>query len=410
MPRTTRPMSTPRRVRSLHRASLLGAIALISLLSGLLATTPAEADSSVKFMRDARSDFDPYLTSDDDATRDWIRENYWRMRGYAPFFSNNAIEWAPPTHVYRDAYAIYNDRKNYPNRPDLKTLEQHPDWALRDAAGKPLYIQFGCSNGSCPQFAADIGNPEFRRYWIEQAAEVLDDGYKGLYIDDVNMEWRISNGSGQSTTPIDPRTGQPMTIEAWRLYMAKFMAEVAAAFPSVEITHNNLWFAPRDEDSIRREIDSADFVNLERGFNDAGIVGGTGKFGYETLLAQIESIHASGASAILMPYGLDRQSAEFELANYFLIKTGRDALMSDYRANPSDFWNGWQTDLGRPKGHWRIWRGLFRRNYQGGMVLVNQPDAATASVRVPANLHDLDGNSVRKLTLSARSAKVLIRD
>ena len=170
--------------------------------------------------------------------------------------------------MYDDAYAIY---------PGSQMASQHPEWILKDAAGNNLYIPYGCSGGSCPQFAGDISNVEFRRNWIAEASAHIAHGYRGLFVDDVNLEQRTGNGQGQQVAPVDRSTGQPMSAASWRAYMAEFMAEIRAALPNAEIVHNALWFANSDagtnDPSIRREIESANYVLLERGVNDSGLTG-----------------------------------------------------------------------------------------------------------------------------------------
>ena len=147
------------------------------------------------------------------------------MRGYAPFF-NRALDWAPPAHLYRDLYAIYRDRA-----ADRRLLVRHPSWVLRDSLGRPLYIPWGCSAGSCPQYAADIGNPRWRAHWIAEARERFRRGYSGIFIDDVNMLMRVANGSGAFVRPFDPRTLAPMTDADWRRYVAEFTDQIEAALP-----------------------------------------------------------------------------------------------------------------------------------------------------------------------------------
>ena len=102
----------------------------------------------------------------------------------------------PNTWAYLDLYGI-------PKDSSLVTL--HPDWILHDSAGNRLYIPWGCGNGSCPNYAGDMTNSGFRTWWIANAKSVFAKGYKGFWIDDVNMEFRISDGSGNDAIPIRPR-------------------------------------------------------------------------------------------------------------------------------------------------------------------------------------------------------------
>ena len=389
------------------------AATLIALAVTLLALTIAadraaaqEAAGEVNVQLNAGAQLDHSLISDPSAEEQaFMQQKYWRARGFAPFF-DQALGWAPPTHFYQDLYALY---RNDPR--DKKIMQEHPDWVLRDSQGNPLYIPWGCSNGVCPQYAADIGNPEFRAYWIEMARGHFAKGYTGIFVDDVNLEMAVGSGNGQRLAPIDPRTGETMTEESWRRYVAEFTEEIRAAFPDKEIVHNSIWWMDHDDPSVQRQTAAADYVEMERGFNDPNIAGGDGEFGYETYLEHAEWLHDQGAGVIFESYELDAQAAVFELASYFLVSTGNDAITSEFGTEPDDWWAGWETDLGAPKGERREWKGLIRRDFEGGTVIVNQPEAPATSVKLPPRIWtDQDGTRVkRRVSLDERSALVLTK-
>jgi putative glycosyl hydrolase-like family 15 (GHL15) protein len=383
------------------------AVAAVACLLAAPAAAPALASEAgqVQFLRNATSEFDPYLTGSTSEQKQWMRDHYHRMRGYAPFFDNHAIDWAPPAFVYRDLYAIYNS----PGEDGLDLMQQHPNWVLRDPQGQPLYIDYNCS-GSCPQFAADVGNPQWRQWWIDSVRADLDQGYAGLHIDDVNMEMKVSDGNGNFARPTDPRTSQPMTDASWRRYVAEFTEQIRDAFPTTEISHNPLWWMSHADPYVRRQIDASDYVQLERGFTDGGLVRGSGRWGYETYLAHVDWLHSRGRAVIYEPKALDAAGAMFELASYLLVNDGIDMMDSYYRADPDNWWKGWQTDLGKARGARYAWKGLLRRDFTGGTALVNQPDAATRKVELPRARawRELEGNRVESITLRGREAVVLI--
>ena len=185
-------------------------------------------------------------------------------------------------------------------------------------------MPWGCANGSCPQYAADIGNPAFRAYWIERAGALIEKGYRGLWIDDVNLTWRVSNDAGEHVKPVDPRTGKLMTLDDWRRYFAEFMEEIRQALPDAEIAHNSIWYAgPLDDIFIQRQIDAADYINLERGATDPGLSGGGGKYGRETFFAFVDFVQSRGRSVIMMDYGTAFSERDYGLAAWFLISNGR---------------------------------------------------------------------------------------
>ena len=121
----------------------------------------------------------------------------WRMTVWSPYFDEKTA-WFANGWVYDDAYAIYTERNSSQNTPNGSS---------RTPQGNRLYIPYGCSAGSCPQYAADISNLAYRHYWIENLKEELAHGYRGVFIDDVNMNMQVGNGSEQHVAPIDPSTG-----------------------------------------------------------------------------------------------------------------------------------------------------------------------------------------------------------
>ena len=150
-------------------------------------------------MRAAEGSFDTFTSSPTVAQQDWMRAHYWRMRAYAPYFDSR-LGWSSKAWVYQSAYAIY---------PGSEVDVQHPEWILRDAAGNKLYIPSGCSGGKCAQYAADIGNPAFQKWWIDQSRAKLAKGYAGIYVDDVNLYRKVSNGLGQTASIRSTRAPAP---------------------------------------------------------------------------------------------------------------------------------------------------------------------------------------------------------
>jgi hypothetical protein len=384
-----------------HRVFLAALFAVVTML-GTTVISQAMADSAgtVRFVRFSEPSFDRYLEDPSPTARSWLNTHIWRMGVYAPYF-NAMTAWYPNGWLYKDAYALYTDQS---------VASQKPDWVLRDASGAPLYIKWGCSNGTCPQYAANISSRAFRQWWISNARAELATAYRGLFVDDVNMEMQVSNGHEEATAPIDPSTGQPMTAGAWRAYMATFMQEVRAALPGAEIVHNVIWFsadhAGAADPSIRTELSSANYVYLERGVNDAGLTGGRGSWSVNALLSYIDEIHALGRGVVLDGAAGDPQGLQYNLAAYFLLSTGNDAV-SGGGQTPESWWAGWSASLGEARAARYTWNGLLRRDFTGGTVLLNPPGAPTRTVSLSAPMRDIDGNTITSVTLAAASGAVL---
>ena len=372
------------------------AVALAFATSASSAEAAGPEAGSVRFTRAAEADFDRYTSSPSSAQATFMRDRFWRMRTYAPYFDER-LSWYRDAWTYRDLYAVYRDDE---------LARAHPEWILKDAAGRRLYIPFDCGGGSCTQYAGDIGNPAFRAHWIAEARAQAAD-YRGIFVDDVNLEPRVSDGQGDHVMPLDERTGRTMTEAAWRRYIADFTEEIAAAMPDKEIVHNALWFAGHDDPAVQRALRAATHVEIERGVNDPGLTGGGGQFGYETLLKHIDWLHAHGKGVILDSYADSRSEVEYELASYFLVSSGRDGMGTGWRSAPGDWWAGYDVQLGAPRGPRYEWQGLVRRNFQHGFVLVNQPGAKTAAVALGAGAHDATGEPRSSISLSGAQGAVI---
>lgn len=380
------------------RPPLVAVLAAVLGAAGLASSASAAGPEAgaVKIARAAESDFDGHTLNPTPDAQAFMRERFWRMRTYSPYFDQR-LAWYPNAWTYRDIYAVYRDS-------DLAA--QHPEWILRDGAGNELYIPFACGGGSCTQYAGDIGDPAFRAHWIARA-KAQAGAYRGLFVDDVNLEPRVSDGHGEHRMPFDERTGRTMTEADWRRYMAEFTEQIRAAMPDKEIVHNALWFVGHDDASVRRQLEAATHLEIERGVNDPGLTGGSGPFGYETLLRHIDWLHARGKGVVLDSHADSRIQVEYELASYFLISSGRDSVGSSWHTAPGDWWPGYDVRLGAPRGERYEWRGLLRRDFDSGFVLVNQPGRAAVSVDLGQGALDPAGQPLPAVTLRAAEGAVV---
>lgn len=379
-------------------------------LSAPAAPSPGSDAGRVLLIKRTSSSFDQFTNSTDPSVWQWMRDHFTRMAVFSPYFDSKTSSYGS-TLVYDDSYAIYTGSS---------VENDHPDWILKDASGNKLYIPWGCGGGSCPQRAADFSNPSFRQWWVDQAKIILARGnYKGLWIDDVNMDWRVSDGNGNFVNPIDRNTGQPMTQENWRKYMAEFMEKVRSDIPGVEILHNSIWYAGgdngRDSDPyIARQIAAADIINIEFGVNDGGLGGGTGEWSVNAVLSFIDRL--LGKSKRVVIEGIaggdpnNQTALEYAIASYFLVSTG-SVMAGDYSnvVAPDHYWVGLDANLGTPSGARYTWNYLLRRDFTGGMVLTNEPGAPTRTVTLPGTYKKVDGTAVTSVTLGARQGIVLTR-
>lgn len=371
----------------------------LSLLTSVLLfadENPQIAGTTLFYLRSS-SAFNVYTDAPPASTKTWIKTHVSRFQSSSPYFDSR-ISWMPNAWAYVDLYGI---------KAGSPLVSQHPDWILHDSGGHRLYIPWGCANGTCPNYAGDITNSSFRNWWIANARSILAKGYKGLWIDDINMEFRVANGSGTSVAPHDPSTGATMTYDNWRRYIAEFTEEIRSALPTAEILHNSIWYASPnryDDQYVIRQIKSADYVNCERGVSDPGLVGGTGSWSVRAFLTFVDRVHSYGKNVAMDEYGFN---GDYGLAGYYLISNGGDVLGNQDVA-PDRWWSGYEVNLGTPLGPRYDWKSLIRRDFLAGMVLLNPPQTTAITVTLPVPLTKIDdGKSVTSVTLQPGQAVVL---
>jgi hypothetical protein len=356
----------------------------------------------VKFFNMAGPGFNRYSANPTLAQQNWMRTHYSSMLVYSPYFDNR-LQWYPDGLVYVDTYAIYEHSA---------LAKNHPEWILRDRKGHKLYIPWNCQHGRCDQFAGDFSNPAFKAYMLDNMRDILSKGYKGMWLDDVNLTWRVSDGNGKFVNPIDQNTGKNMALSDWQRYFADYMEAVRSAFPDIEIAHNAIWNADAlntDNPAISRQIKAANYVNLERGGSDEGLVSGDGEFGFQTFLHYIDYLHSLGSAVILMDYGTTLQQRTYGLATWFLVSQGHDLIATNQHgwSAPNHWWLGYSLNLGTAIGPSYTWQNLLRRDFTCGAVLLNQSKIAVSHIQLGETFKLLDGKSVSKVKLGKKSALIL---
>jgi hypothetical protein len=189
-----------------------------------------------------------------------------------------------------------------------------------------------------------------------------------------------------------------------------FLEEIRQALPAAEIVHNSIWFAGGptrwENPLVQREIASANYINLERGVNDPGLMGGNGPWSLRTLFSFIDSVHAAGRGVVLDGFDASPSGREYSLASYLLISTGNDGV-GLASMTPENWWPAYDINLGAALGERYEWEGLLRRNFTGGIALVEEPGAPRRTVELPDPMLTTAGELVSTVTLNASEGAVL---
>jgi hypothetical protein len=178
---------------------------------------------------------------------------------------------------------------------------------------------------------------------------------------------------------------------------------------------NVIWYADSPgftNGSIDRAIAAVDYLMLERGATDRGLTGGTGTYSLRRFLDYVDRAHELGTDVLFLDQGdTTVRDQMYNLAAALLVSEGNDFAGTERRGMiaPTSFWAGFDTDLGDALGDRRVDGTVLRRSFTDGLVLVNEPGAATVTVPLGEPMLTVDGDVVTSVTLHGREASILVR-
>jgi hypothetical protein len=249
-------------------------------------------------------------------------------------------------------------------RPGLDLAEvrrDHPDWILKDASGGDVHPP-----GHPGWVMFDISDPEYLAAWaMAVEAQLGAGGWTGVELVDAG------NLPAWTNSPIDPNTGQDMTVTDHARYLAQAMAEVRGGLKSnnFAVIAQNRPFTIIDP----HQINSSDAVSVQRGF--ARLRGSA----WTSLYAYFEAALDSRVGAWVWDGGeLDHQQRVFGLASYLLVS----GLWSGYSVLPGTERKLYELNLGVPAAVPIRQGGALVREFDSGAVAVN-PGPAPATVQLP---------------------------
>jgi hypothetical protein len=315
--------------------------------------------------------------------------------------------------VSNDYYATYARDYFMPRREELHTLDwwkaNHPDWIVYQCDGVTPAFEFGDLNA----VPLDITNPEVRSYEFEQVAKALDAGYQGIAWDNVNAQnygRRCGTYRGGVWTRLGYE-GSSAKFENDVIDWGRAMyGTIKAHYPDARVSVNS---SPQSSgaDFIERLAPYIDNVYDEEGSRGFGA-------DWQQEVRALEYLANAGKGVVISGYptstvgagGISPDVVEWLLANYLLIKgTQTFIYVYDEYATYGDFKDRpeYRAPIGHPTSARYLAGGVYRRDYSGGLVVVN-PSAGPAVVPLPRAYYDVRGNPVTSVAVSPRSGAILL--
>jgi hypothetical protein len=393
-------VSAVRFFRFSHRGARLGIIfALVATLIGLhLTSAVATTTSSVGLL--ALRSGDQTAASGIGRYRYVILQDY--MRAQIP-----AIRAANPDTkilVYKNVQATRSDGEvNYPSTGVTYTdaNANHPDWFIKNSSGGRVSF----TDYPNLMWAMDVSNPAYQTKWKDNVAAVLArDGWDGVFMDDVQMYNCHLAGISIPKYPDDA------AIEAdFRSFLATVGPALTASgylvLPNIGVKSGNDYF--RTHIPTFTQYTSGMMREFSTSWSSGALFGGVW---WEWVRSINDDARAAGKIFVAVDYGSQTDVAHmrYSRASFLMSAGDNDALMYAPLSPATDPWNDeWTIDIGSPLGARFQTAGGWRRNFTGGITVVNPSETSSITMSLGGTYLMPNGSSVSSVALPAMSGLIL---
>lgn len=309
--------------------------------------------------------------------------------------------------------------------PDLRVLAYvnagltinravHPEsWYAHDAKGMRIAIP------SFRSWVMEPSNPAWQKHVFDTCvSERRAAGYDGCFLD--NLGSGVFVGGYSSGIPVVPGTSQPYTPAGWIGRTEKIAAAVRGEVEQVAV--NGVANGPRYFQSGKNLLGPASQGTMAEAFLRSSETPATifpGESAWKSHVEMLVHAEAEGRGILAttklwlpdMDAATQDRWHEFALATFLLGAGGRskfsfstsqtfDGVSSDHR------WD--RAPIGAPLGSYRKAGSVYRRDFSGGIVLVN-PGSKAVTVNVGEGYVDLRGARRATVKLSGSTGLVLLR-
>jgi hypothetical protein len=310
---------------------------------------------------------------------------------------------------------------------DYPTVTRNESWFWHNPSGQRV------ASSEDGKLLMNIADPGFRAYWRESIARQVTDGeYDGVFLDSASpalLNWearrppdpRLDAKGARSNT--FPELGGRSWTAAWNDWIADLDRFLAG---------RNIPLIP-NVGALTTTWDDSDYTltagAFSEGFLDPAFVESDWRAAVEQTLALVRKNRIVILQNTLRSAD-DVARRKYLLANYLLVKGSRTYL-AYFATTPLDWYPEWTLDLGTARtipasvGD-LAWRGVYRREFANGMVLIN-PGTSAARVQLDTAMRRIDPSGggrvgrdgvptgtvaatpVSSLELAPKSAEILLR-
>lgn len=381
----------------------LGGVACEAEAEADSGTGPREGDAGVRGLLIAQSWDHVHLTSGEGAGKYRVISLQESMFSELP-----AIREANPDALllaYQKVGGMRADGEENPST-GIRVDQAVEEFFLHDTAGNRLtYCDY------TEVFAADPGHLGYQAAWLAAVSErLLRDGFDGVMMDDVNTF--PGHCLGSLGTPIAEYPNDAAYGDAVVDFMASVGPGLIAAGLAVA---PNVGMNPWDETMLAQSVAMMPYMtHFSREYwmrwDDSANFRGSA---WESTLETMVIAQAEGVAYLAVTKGPGEEGAvegqRYGRASWLLAWDGAsDSAWGYWGGGEEPFGPDWEPDIGLPMEEAVQVDGVWRREYDRGLVLVN-PSEEEVGVALGETLTDPELGEVDRITLGAGQGRVLVR-
>jgi len=281
------------------------------------------------------------------------------------------------------------------------TSRSHPDWFLRDAAGRRLRY-----DGYPDHWQMDVGSAPYRRAWAQAVAgDLHDDGFDGAFVDNVLTQ------PDEYHLGVTPQL-YPTSSSFQSAYDGALQVVAEAFHVRGLVAVGNISGARSTAGVWRRYLLHLDGALDEHWvvYSWGSVAWDSGPGGWRTQVDNIAEGAAAGrlVAAFAQAPEHGERAYDYALASY-LLASGATTL---FGTGDSSWSPAYQAQLGRPLAPYRPVAGsphVYQRDFAGGQVVVNAGRTTSARVAVVGRHVTLQGTPVQgQVEIPPRGGVILL--
>jgi hypothetical protein len=309
--------------------------------------------------------------------------------------------------VYENSAFISNNCSNYPN------IDSPMDTCQADSNTQWYIDQNGAPFAACDfagQYWANIGNISYQQTWLADASALAKkDGFDGIFMDDTNTHPGHCE-DGALPTYSDTAYGNAM-LGFLKYEYAGLHSNGLLVVPNVSA---NAW--DNSQESIEEAMapyTNAVFQEMFMNYN----LSSPALFSTNNWLAVMHQMinvsKVTGYYANTYDSSFNTQTMAYARASFLLGWNGGTSSAFQFHINNSnttDSYNSvWAASVGQPtNSYYELSDGVYRRDFSGGIVLVNPSPSATETLVLGGTYTDTEDNSqLSSVTLKPTSGVIL---